>query len=156
MQKILDIPMASSVVGDKPPVEREWFIVGRWEEFEGEGRANLLRSSGNLHLWQPNQEHPATPWEAEIDRELDLGARELDLEKRKQHYWRIQEILHRELDVDSFQIIIRGQITGIVTQRQIDGVPRRNDIGVIADGAGEGAAAGGASRNLALIVDVEG
>src|SRR5439155_1048208 len=25
------------------------------------------------------------------------NARELDLEKRKQHYWRIQEILHREL-----------------------------------------------------------
>jgi hypothetical protein len=24
-------------------VERDWFIVGRWEEFEGEGRANLLR-----------------------------------------------------------------------------------------------------------------
>lgn len=26
--------------------EREWFIVGRWEEFEAEGRANLLRILG--------------------------------------------------------------------------------------------------------------
>lgn len=26
--------------------DRHWFIVGRWEEFEGEGRANLLRVIG--------------------------------------------------------------------------------------------------------------
>jgi len=28
---------------------------------------------------------------------VDLGARELDLDARRQHYWKIQEILHREL-----------------------------------------------------------
>jgi hypothetical protein len=26
--------------------DRQWFIVGRWQEFEGEGRANLLRIAG--------------------------------------------------------------------------------------------------------------
>ncbi len=26
-----------------PPADRQWYIVSRWEEFEGEGRANLLR-----------------------------------------------------------------------------------------------------------------
>lgn len=35
--------MASGVAPARAPGEREWFIVGRWEEFEGEGRANLLR-----------------------------------------------------------------------------------------------------------------
>ena len=25
-------------------VERQWFIIGRWQEYEGEGRANLLRT----------------------------------------------------------------------------------------------------------------
>jgi len=40
------ISMASNAVGQQSPAEREWFIVGRWEEFEGEGRANLLRSIG--------------------------------------------------------------------------------------------------------------
>jgi hypothetical protein len=29
-----------------PAAERSWFIVGRWEEYEGEGRANLLRVIG--------------------------------------------------------------------------------------------------------------
>jgi hypothetical protein len=26
-----------------PVADRQWFIVGRWQEYEGEGRANLLR-----------------------------------------------------------------------------------------------------------------
>jgi hypothetical protein len=26
--------------------ERRWFIASRWEEYEGEGRANLLRMIG--------------------------------------------------------------------------------------------------------------
>ena len=26
--------------------DREWFIVGRWQEYEGEARANLLRIAG--------------------------------------------------------------------------------------------------------------
>src|SRR3954452_2552426 len=26
--------------------ERQWFIVGRWQEYDGEGRANLLRIVG--------------------------------------------------------------------------------------------------------------
>src|SRR5688572_615489 len=28
---------------DTPAADRQWFIVGRWQEYEGEGRANLLR-----------------------------------------------------------------------------------------------------------------
>jgi hypothetical protein len=28
------------------PADRQWFIVGRWQEYEGEGRANLLRIAG--------------------------------------------------------------------------------------------------------------
>jgi hypothetical protein len=40
------VSMASNVVAEQSPAEREWFIVGRWEEFEGEGRANLLRLIG--------------------------------------------------------------------------------------------------------------
>jgi peptide/nickel transport system substrate-binding protein len=58
---------------------------------------NLLRSSGNLHLWYPHQPSPATEWEAEIDRLIEEGSRELDPEKRRSYYWRVQEILHDEL-----------------------------------------------------------
>jgi peptide/nickel transport system substrate-binding protein len=92
-------PLEFSTLVEKLSVNYDWdaMVMGFGGGVEPHNSANLLRSSGNLHLWQPNQERPATPWEAEIDRELDLGSRELDLEVRKQHYWKIQEILHREL-----------------------------------------------------------
>ena len=58
---------------------------------------NVWLSSGSTHLWHLNEAKPATPWEAEIDALLDQGARELDVEKRRGYYWRIQEILHEQL-----------------------------------------------------------
>lgn len=72
-------------------------LMGFTGSIDPNNGANLLRSSGNLHLWNPGQKTPATPWEAEIDHLLDVGAAELDLEKRRQAYFRIQEILHVEL-----------------------------------------------------------
>lgn len=59
--------------------------------------ANVARSSGNLHFWNPRQEEPATTWEAEIDKLIEEGASEMDIEKRKLVYKRIQAIYHEEL-----------------------------------------------------------
>ena len=80
-------------------VTHEWDVVmiGFTGSLDPNNGANFLRSSGNLHIWNPAQKEPATPWEAEIDQLLDQGAAELDLEKRKLFYWRIQTIIHREL-----------------------------------------------------------
>ncbi len=72
-------------------------MIGFTGSLDPNNGANFLRSSGNLHIWNPAQKEPATPWEAEIDQLLDQGAAELDLEKRKLFYWRIQTIIHREL-----------------------------------------------------------
>jgi peptide/nickel transport system substrate-binding protein len=92
-------PLDFATLVEKLSTNFEWdaMVMGFTGGVEPHNGANLLRSSGNLHLWHPNQEKPATAWEEEIDREVDAGARELDQEKRKAHYWRIQEILHREL-----------------------------------------------------------
>jgi hypothetical protein len=38
--------MATSVRPTSVAADRQWFIVGRWQEFEGEGRTNLLRTVG--------------------------------------------------------------------------------------------------------------
>jgi peptide/nickel transport system substrate-binding protein len=72
-------------------------LIGFTGTIEPNNGANLLRSSGNLHLWNPNQTTPATPWEAEIDGLLDQGSRDLDEHKRAQYYWRIQGILQEQL-----------------------------------------------------------
>ena len=72
-------------------------LIGFTASIEPNNGANFLRSNGNLHVWNPRQETPATPWEAEIDRLLDEGSRRIEVEKRQPLYWRIQEILHEEL-----------------------------------------------------------
>jgi peptide/nickel transport system substrate-binding protein len=72
-------------------------LIGFTGTTEPNNGANMLRSSGNLHLWNPNQSTPATPWEAEIDKLLEQGSREIDVQKRPPYYWRIQEILHQQL-----------------------------------------------------------
>ena len=72
-------------------------LIGFTGTIEPNNSANLLRSNGNLHLWNPSQPKPATAWEAEIDSLLDQGSREIDEQKRRTYYWRIQEILHEQL-----------------------------------------------------------
>jgi peptide/nickel transport system substrate-binding protein len=50
-------------------------------------------SSGGLHLWNPSQAHPATPWEAEIDRLIEEQMSARTFEQRKKLYDRAQGIL---------------------------------------------------------------
>jgi peptide/nickel transport system substrate-binding protein len=92
-------PLDFTLLVEKLDTTFDWdaVLMGFTGGVEPHNAANLLRSSGNLHLWYPNQPSPATEWEAEIDRLLEEGSRELDPERRRPAYWRIQEILHREL-----------------------------------------------------------
>jgi peptide/nickel transport system substrate-binding protein len=54
---------------------------------------NVWLSSGELHLWNPSQAHPATPWEGEIDRLINEQTYALTFEQRKKLFDRAQEIL---------------------------------------------------------------
>ena len=74
-------------------------LIGFTGGIEPNNGANFLRSSGNLHIWNPSQTKPATPWEAEIDKLLDQGTKVMDPKQRAPYYWRIQEILHDELPI---------------------------------------------------------
>jgi len=44
-------------------------------------------------LWNPSQAHPATPWEAEIDRLIEEQMSARTFEQRKKIYDRAQEVL---------------------------------------------------------------
>jgi peptide/nickel transport system substrate-binding protein len=57
---------------------------------------NVWLSSGGAHFWNPSQAHPATPWEAEIDRLLEEQMWAGTFELRKKLYDRAQEILAEE------------------------------------------------------------
>jgi peptide/nickel transport system substrate-binding protein len=90
-------------------------LIGFGGGLEPNDSADFLRSSGNLHMWNPSQPKPATPWEAEIDCLMDQGTTVMDQNQRAPYYWRIQEILHEQLPI-------------IETVRQIDYVAYRNTI----------------------------
>src|SRR3989339_737449 len=77
----------------------EWdaIVIGLTGGSEPHNGANVYKSSGKLHVWNPAQEKPATKWEEELDRLVSQGAQELDLEKRIKIYHHLQEILHENL-----------------------------------------------------------
>ncbi|MGB8476084.1 MAG: ABC transporter substrate-binding protein [Candidatus Acidiferrum sp.] len=54
---------------------------------------NVWLSSSGTHLWNPSQAHPATPWEAEIDRLMEQQLSTPGYQQRKKLYDRVQEIL---------------------------------------------------------------
>lgn len=54
---------------------------------------NVWLSSGGTHLWNPSQAHPATPWEAEIDKLMQQQLIARTFEERKKSYDRVQQIL---------------------------------------------------------------
>src|SRR4029077_20255385 len=54
---------------------------------------NVWRSSGGTHLWNPSQAHPATAWEAEIDKLMEQQLDAPKFEQRKKSFDRVQEIL---------------------------------------------------------------
>jgi peptide/nickel transport system substrate-binding protein len=60
---------------------------------------NVWMSSGNDHVWDLGESHPATRWEAEIDRLMQDQLSTLKPEKRKALYDRVQEILAEELPI---------------------------------------------------------
>ncbi len=60
---------------------------------------NVWLSSGETHLWHPGQAKPATEWEAEIDRLMQLQLTTLDYAKRKHLYDRVQEIIAENVPV---------------------------------------------------------
>jgi len=92
-------PLEFNALVEKLMSNFQWdaILIGLTGGIEPHNGANVDRSSGNLHFWNPRQKKPATAWEAEIDRLIEEGASEMDLEKRKLAYRRIQAIYHEEL-----------------------------------------------------------
>jgi len=63
---------------------------------------NVWMSAGALHMWRPEQEKPATEWEAEVDQLFERIAREVDPGKRTQLYYRWQEIVAAQVPLMFF------------------------------------------------------
>jgi peptide/nickel transport system substrate-binding protein len=56
-------------------------------------------STGGMHLWNPEQAQPATPWETEIDALMRRQVGTLDPAARKRLYDRVQQLVAQNLPV---------------------------------------------------------
>jgi peptide/nickel transport system substrate-binding protein len=54
---------------------------------------NVWLSNGATHVWNLHESHPATPWEAEIDRLMNQQMVALNYVRRKQLYDRVQQLI---------------------------------------------------------------
>ena len=59
----------------------------------------IWTSSGQLHVWSPAQESPATAWERELDELMLLQMQSLDQEERRRLYREVQRVVLRELPI---------------------------------------------------------
>jgi len=94
-------PLDFNTLVEKLDTTFDWdcMLIGFTSSIDPNDGANFYLSSGNLHIWDPNQPKPATPWEAEIDEMMAKGASVMEPAKRAPYYWRVQEILHDQLAV---------------------------------------------------------
>ncbi len=83
----------------------EAIIIGFTGGIEHGTARNLWLSSGDLHMWNPKQATPVTQWEGEVDRIFEQIAAEVDSAKRKQLYWRFQEIVYENLPMLYFPYV---------------------------------------------------
>jgi len=72
-------------------------VIGLTGTLEPQNGRNVYLSSGDLHMWRPNQEKPATEWEAEVDRLFEQASCETDTAKRKTIYNRWQQIYSEQV-----------------------------------------------------------
>ncbi len=56
-------------------------------------------SSAALHLWNPGQSSPSTPWEARIDELMNRQMAAVDRDERRKSYFEVQRIVADELPV---------------------------------------------------------
>lgn len=58
---------------------------------------NVLKSDGFTHFWFPQQKHPATPWEARVDKLMNDQLKTLDFAARKKLFDEVQATMSTEL-----------------------------------------------------------
>jgi peptide/nickel transport system substrate-binding protein len=62
---------------------------------------NVWLSTGGMHIWHLNETHPATPWEADLDRLMNRQLVTLDYAERRRLYDQVQQIVAQQLPIIS-------------------------------------------------------
>jgi len=99
--KVNMVPLEFNTLVNKLMATFDWdmVMIGLTGGEEPHFGKSVWHSSGNLHLWNPHQDKPATAWEERLDEIYDQGVQELDENKRKILYDESQRIAADELPV---------------------------------------------------------
>ena len=81
---------------------------------EPSGFATFLLSRSATHQWHPKQPQPASEWEAKIDKLFSEQSAELDIEKRKQLVFEIQQVFANESPV--IPVVSRHIVSAVNTR----------------------------------------
>ncbi len=93
------VPLQFNMLSTLVLASHQWemLLFGLTGTLDPHGNATVWRSTGFLHLWDPGEKTPSTPWQAEVDHLFDQGETEMDPVRRKAIYDRWQEIATREV-----------------------------------------------------------
>ncbi len=96
--RVILAPEASGNIVTRLDTSRwEALIFGYRGDIEPGVQRHVWMSSGAFHDWHPKQVTPATEWEAEIDRIFERVIQEVDQSRRRQLYFRFQEIFAQQV-----------------------------------------------------------
>ena len=97
--KINFLPVEFNTLVSKLNSTFDWdaMVMGLTGGVEPHFGKNVWTSGGQLHMWYPTQEKPATDWEKRIDELFSLGVQELNEDKRKVYYDEFQMIVSEKL-----------------------------------------------------------
>jgi peptide/nickel transport system substrate-binding protein len=79
-----------------PRFDWQAVLMGFTGSTEPNDGRNIWMSSGNLHQWDPEQEKPHRPWEAQIDDLFRRGAQEMNPSRRKAIYEQFQKVVGQQ------------------------------------------------------------
>jgi len=118
--KVTLAPEAFNTLVNKLVESFKWeaLVIGLTGGIEPHNGQNVWKSSGSLHMWNPKESSPATPWEGEIDRLFNLGSTTVDQNRRKEFY-------------DKYQTIVAEQVPVVYTTIPDSYVAVRNKFGNI-------------------------
>ncbi len=81
-----------------PPYNWQSIILGfSGGDVDPHGSRNIWMSRANLHQWEPYQDKPVRPWEAQLDDIFRRGAQEMDETKRRAIYNDYQKVVAEQL-----------------------------------------------------------
>jgi peptide/nickel transport system substrate-binding protein len=94
--KLTPIDFGTMIAKTSQSFEYEASIMGFTGGGDPSGGKAIYKSDGRLHVWNPGQKKPATPWEARIDQLFNLQEKTFDPVQRKAYIDEMQVIFAEE------------------------------------------------------------